>query len=97
MANLPHGIQSACVGYQEGNYMAQLKPPNNVKMTKMHYEWLAWSIREVAQKVNGYDSGILDDGPQMTELAEYWADECKGTNPNFNRDRFISAVVNGEW
>lgn len=74
--------------------MAQLKPPNNTKMTKMHYEWLAWSIREVESRMIGWER---PDVEHMTRLAEMWADECKGTNPHFNRDRFISAVVNGEW
>lgn len=97
MANLPHGIQSACVGYQEGNYMAQLKPPNNVKMTKMHYEWLAWSIRQVYARSHGWDLESIDAKVDLQNLAEKWADECKGTNPAFNRDRFISAVVNGRW
>lgn len=73
--------------------MAKLKPPNNTRMTKMHYEWewLAWSIRPNAGHSN------LDNPLYMKAMAEMWADECKGTNPAFNRDRFISAVVNGEW
>lgn len=72
--------------------MAKLKPPNNTKMTKMHYEWLAWSIRHVEPYASH-----LDDAEYMTSVGTMWADECKGTNPHFNRDRFISAVVNGEW
>lgn len=78
--------------------MAQLKPPNNVKMTKMHYEWLAWSIRQVYARSHGWDLECIDAKVDLQNLAEKWADECKGgTNVAFNRDRFISAVVNGEW
>lgn len=77
--------------------MAQLKPPNNTKMTKMHYEWLAWSIRQVEENLSGPNTRCEDMSEHMMELAEQWADQCKGTNPHFNRDRFISAVVNGEW
>lgn len=78
--------------------MAVLKPPNNTKMTKQHYEWLAWSIREVCFRQHGWeDTGSLIVKAELMELAEMWADECKGTNPAFKRDRFISAVVNGEW
>ena len=79
--------------------MAQLKPPNGTKMTKMHYEWLAWSIRHIASDRLGCSMDSLSNGhiDYMTAQAVAWADECKGTNPAFNRDRFISAVVNGEW
>lgn len=80
--------------------MAKLKPPNNTKMTKMHYEWLAWSIRQVESQRGMTALGqvsFINNEKYMTRLAEQWADQCKGTNPAFNRDRFISAVVNGEW
>lgn len=82
--------------------MAKLAPPNNVRLTKRHYEWLAWSIREVAfanQSVSSIwpHSMTETDRRTLTRLALDWADQCKGTNPAFKRDRFISAVVNGEW
>lgn len=75
--------------------MATLKPPNNTKMTKMHYEWLAWSIRQIHNRTS-YTELSIEPG-SLQWLAEQWAEECRGTNPAFNRDRFISAVVNGEW
>jgi hypothetical protein len=80
--------------------MAKLRPPNGTKMTKQHYEWLAWSIREVAFKTGAVDSlweTTDEDTETLQSLAELWAYECQGTNPAFNRDRFISAVVRGEW
>lgn len=78
--------------------MAKLTPPNNCKMTKMHYEWLAWSIRRIASYQLGCSVNGLSAHPDMMrQLARDWAEECLGTNPAFNRDRFISAVINGEW
>lgn len=72
--------------------MAKLKP--------IHYEWLARSIREIESRrgmPGNAGHSNLDNPLYMKAMAEMWADECKGTNPAFNRDRFISAVVNGEW
>ncbi len=79
--------------------MAKLKPPNNVKLTKMHYEWLAWSVRRIEANRLGCGTAELATLHQdhMASVAMDWAEECRGTNPSFKRDRFISAVVNGEW
>ena len=69
-------------------------------MTKQHYEWLAWSIRQIASDRLGCSLADLSSHRHidyMTNVAADWADQCKDTNPAFNRDRFISAVVNGEW
>lgn len=78
--------------------MAKLKPPNNTKMTKQHYEWLAWSIRQVIpQWLESINLNLSMPEKEMTKLAELFAYECKGTNPRFDRDKFVSAVVNGEW
>ncbi len=63
-----------------------------VRFTKQHYEFLAWSIRQIESA-----RGTLENVDHMQSLAEEWADELRGTNVAFKRDRFISAVVNGEW
>lgn len=68
-------------------------------MTKMHYEWLAWSIRQVESDRLACPLSELGTvhRDHMESLAKDWAYQCQGTNPMFKRDRFISAVVDGEW
>lgn len=62
--------------------------PRNYKtdlFQKRHYEWLAKFVRE-----HGYLK-LVDEGRQVLELDEYLADALVGTNPRFDRERFLEA------
>lgn len=49
-----------------------------VKMEKRHFEFIARVLRE-------------SESQSYTELCELFADALAGTNPQFDRDRFLNA------
>lgn len=54
-----------------------------VNFQRRHYEFIAGVIRSL-QSIHGAVN---------REVAEAFADELRGTNDNFDRDRFIKACV----
>lgn len=53
------------------------------KMTRQHFEWIAETIRDL------YITAITDH--DIDNVARWFTQRLKSTNPNFNPDRFLEA------
>ena len=62
---------------------------NEARLTKSQLELIAWTLRQ-----QSYHQGFT---VPMATVAEFWAKELAPHVHNFNRTKFISAVVNGEY
>jgi hypothetical protein len=62
-------------------------------MTRKHYQQIAEMIRQTYTLNDGHEAGTI------AHIAEQFATIAKRDNPNFDRDRFLTAcgMNEGEW
>ena len=64
---------------------------SDVRFERRHLRWFVWSLREIRAQ---YFTGTEET--RLLYLAEDWADALDGHVRNFDRERFINAVLTGE-
>lgn len=58
-------------------------------MTKKDYELIAGVISDLVEYKK--DGGAFAHNPELSTVAEFFADSLGGTNPRFNRELFLNA------
>lgn len=61
------------------------------KMTRAHFQLIADLIREVPSFIF-YDNDSVKSHVPRAQLADWFAQGLQGTNPNFDRARFLAAA-----
>ena len=64
----------------------------NVRFRRCHLRWFVWTLR----KIRATYPTTCTPTTRFRYLAEDWADALDGHVRNFDRERFINAVLTGE-